>query len=76
MRGVRSLEVNDTWKDLFPRDLSAQRAKYPRRPRRVASERLLSNALLAVGFLVGSLSMANDESTVPHAYHTRAVRLQ
>ena len=76
MKDTESRGVNDTGKDLLPRDLSAQRAKYPRRPRRVASERLLSNALLAVGFLVGSLSMANEESNVPHAYHTRAVRLQ
>lgn len=37
---------------------------------------LISNALLTVGLLVGSLLMANEESSVPHAYHTRAVRLQ
>ena len=76
MRGVGSLDVNAIGKDVLPRDLSARCAKYTRRPRRVASERLLSNALLTVGLLVGSLSMANEESNVPHAYHTRAVRLQ
>ena len=76
MRGVGSLDVNAIGKDVLPRDLSARCAKYTRRPRRVASERLLSNALLTVGLLVGSLLMANEESSVPHAYHTRAVRLQ
>ena len=76
MRGVGSLDVNAIGKDVLPRDLSARCAKYTRRPRRVASERLLSNALLTVGLLVGPLSMANEESNVPHAYHTRAVRLQ
>lgn len=76
MRGVGSLDVNAIGKDVLPRDLSARCAKYTRRPRRVASERSILHALLAVGFLVGSLSMANEESNVPHAYHTRAVRLQ
>ena len=76
MRGVGSLDVNAIGKDVLPRDLSARCAKYTRRPRRVASERSILHALLAVGFLEGALSMANEESNVPHAYHTRAVRLQ
>ena len=76
MRGVGSLDVNAIGKDVLPRDLSARCAKYTRRPRRVASERSILHALLAVGFLAGSFSMENEESNVPHAYHTRAVRLQ
>ena len=38
MKDTESRGVNDTGKDLLPHDLSAQRAKYPCRPRRVASE--------------------------------------
>ncbi len=76
MKDIGSLEVNDTGKNLFPRDLSARHAKYPRRPRRVASERSLSNALLTIGLLVGSLSMANEKPNVSHVYHARAVHLQ
>ena len=68
--------MNAIGKDVLPRDLSARCAKYTRRPRRVASERSILHALLAVGFLAGSFSMENEESNVPHAYHTRAVRLQ
>ena len=48
MRGVGNLEVevNDTEKNLLPRDLLARCAKYPRRPRRVASERSRRSAIL------------------------------
>ncbi len=46
MKDIGSLEVNDTGKDLFPRDLSARRAKYSRRPRRVVSEQSRRSATL------------------------------
>ena len=72
MKGIRSLEVNDTWKDLFPRDLSAQRAKYPRRPRRVASEQSRRSATrlwlyaLTWGVECGHLEKGKDMEMIKH----------
>ena len=72
MKDTESRGVNDTRKDLFPRDLSAQRAKYPRRPRRVASEQLRRSATrlwlcaLTWGMEYGHLEKGKDMEMIKH----------
>ena len=72
MKDTESRGVNDTGKDLLPRDLSAQRAKYPCRPRRVASEQLRRSATrlwlcaLTWGMECGHLEKGKDMEMIKH----------